>query len=398
MTTFKRGEKFAERYVIVEPVGEGGMGVVYAARDEKLGRTVAIKMLSPQRAGSKTARARLKREARAAAALDNPGIAQVFDVGETPDGGVYLVMELVRGKSVRGLKAPALERAEALRIVTEVARTLGAAHRVELIHRDVKPDNIMIRDDGRVVLLDFGIAKDVKTAPRKSSDEGEDSVVTAQGALLGTPPYVAPEQIRGKDVSPASDQFALGVVAFGLLTGKRPWDAPTELGLLGQILMEPALAATAALASLPPEVDAVFERVLAKDAAQRFPTVEAFADALEGAVTGKAVARAALGSVPEAAAPAEQPAPAENAPAPPAEDMEASLEKPKSTVPPPPEPVVFKAPVWKIRVNDEPAPRATGRMVLAAIVIAVVAAAAGVWYGRNNAAPPSGSGDTGQRR
>jgi serine/threonine-protein kinase len=390
VTTLKRGEKFADRYVIVEPVGEGGMGVVYSARDEKLGRTVAVKMLSPQRAGSKTARARLKREARAAAALDNPGIAQVFDVGETPDGGVYLVMELVRGKSVRGLKAPSLDRAEALRIVGEVARTLGAAHRAELIHRDVKPDNIMIRDDGRVVLLDFGIAKDVKTAPRKSSDEGDDSVVTAQGALLGTPPYVAPEQIRGKDVSPASDQFALGVVAFGLLTGKRPWDAPTELGLLGQILMEPALAATAAMPALPPAVDAVFDQVLAKEAQKRFPTVEAFADALEGAVTGKAIVPSAPPEAPAKKAPADEPA----------EDMEASLEKPEAPAPPPPEPVVFAPPVWKIRVNDEPPPRATGRMVLAAIVIAVLAAAAGVWYGRNNAPPPSstGSGDTGQGR
>jgi serine/threonine-protein kinase len=413
VTTLKPGDRIAERYVLGERIGEGGMGVVYAARDEKLRRPVAVKVLSPQRVGNKTARARLKREARAAAAFADPGIAQVFDVGETDDGGAFLVMELVRGESVRGKQPPGLPQAEALRIVHEVARTLDAAHKAELVHRDVKPDNIMIREDGRVVLLDFGIAKDFGQAARRTADEEPDSVVTAQGMMMGTPPYVAPEQIHAKGVGPASDQFALAVVAYGFLTGKRPWDAPTDLGVLGQILMEPPLPATSFVAGLPSAVDAVFARALAKEAVKRFPSVEAFADALESAVTGKelpaAGAKAAEGAPAAVVRPEKTPAPErtptpertpapEKTPAP--ESIEVLLEAPVAVGEKTPAPEGFQRPVWKIRIDDEPPPppSSTGRLVVAAVLIAVIAAAGGVWYGRKAAGPtPPGTG-SGQGR
>lgn len=371
MSALKLGDRFAERYEIVERIGEGGMGVVYSARDEKLRRPVAIKVLSAERMGHKNARARLKREARAAAAFAHPGIAQVFDVEETADGGAYLVMELVRGQVVRGRHEPSLSRAEALRILREVARTLDAAHRVGLVHRDVKPDNIMIREDGRAVLLDFGIAKDF--GARLFSNDNSDSVVTAQGTVLGSPPYVAPEQIRGKG-GPASDQFALAVVAFGFLTGHKPWDANTEIGMLGQILTEPPLDASSFVPALPRGVDAVFGRVLAKDPSVRFPSVESFVDALEGALQGSA-------------AHDDKPAP-----------LEASASEPKAT---PTVDVLFEelqpAPVpgpvaWETQRPVEPR-RSTGLLLFGAIIIAIIAAAAGVWYGRSAPAPGGTSGE-----
>ncbi|MCZ7684902.1 MAG: serine/threonine protein kinase [Sandaracinaceae bacterium] len=154
------GTRIDGRYRIVGPLGEGGMGVVYRARDERLGRQVALKTLPAARVGDAQARARLVREARAAAALEHPGIAQVYDVGETEDGGAYLVMELVRGTSLRRAMA-ALSRDRILELLEQIAHALDHAHANGVIHRDIKPDNVMVRDDGRAVLLDFGLAKDV---------------------------------------------------------------------------------------------------------------------------------------------------------------------------------------------------------------------------------------------
>lgn len=408
VSVLKRGDVVAERYSIVEQIGAGGMGVVYEARDDRLRRTVAVKVLSPERVGNKTARARLIREARAAAAFADPGIAQVFDVGDTEDGGAFLVMELVRGAPVRTM-LPLHDQAEALRIVAEVARTLDAAHKADLVHRDVKPDNIMIREDGRVMLLDFGLAKE--TAPErrpKSTEDSEDSVVTAQGTMLGTPPYVAPEQIHGKGVGPASDQFALAVVAFGLLTGKKPWDAMNDLGMLGQILTEPPRAATSLKPSLPAAVDPVFQRALARDASQRFPSVQAFADALETAVTGAPVVRPAADAPREMSRPSMRPpaashaslerAPHEKTPAPQeksnsADGLRLELDLPPSpsgSIPPP----AYQSPAFKVRVDNDDGGggRDTRRspvlLIAAALVIAILAAAVGVWYGRQGAPPP----------
>jgi serine/threonine-protein kinase len=371
----KAGDRFADRYEIVERIGEGGMGVVYAAKDTTLRRPVAIKVLSSSRVGNKTAAARLRREARAAAAFADPGIAQVFDFGETPEGGAFLVMELVHGKIIVGKPPP---QPEVLRIVREVARTLDAAHAVGLIHRDVKPDNIMIRDDGRVTLLDFGIAKDVGSVSTQRGGEADsaDSVVTAAGTLMGTPPYVSPEQIKGKDVGPTSDQFSLAVVAYVLLTGKKPWDSATELGILGQILMEPSIPASERKAGLSKQLDAVFERAFAKDPGGRYPDVRSFAAALEAAVLGLA----------EPALPGDDPpsmsievvldepfaAPAKVAPAPAAPVQVAAT--------PQPEAPAYHPPVWKIRV-DEPEPAETKKtwLIVGGAALAIVLAVAGAW-------------------
>jgi predicted Ser/Thr protein kinase/tetratricopeptide (TPR) repeat protein len=280
------GTRIADRYVLVEPLGRGGMGVVHRARDDKLGRHVAVKLLPPDKVGDAAARSRLIREARAAAGLEHPGIVRVYDVGETSTGGAFLIMELVRGRSLRAaIRDEAIDRLEALRIVDDVAHTLGAAHEAGLVHRDIKPDNIMVRDDGRVVVLDFGLVKsllDVALSETQTPDTPTLMELTKAGSLLGTPVYMAPEQARGQSV-PATDQWALAVVAFELLTGSVPWSTANPTFLLAQILTEPAPSASSAV-DVPAAVDGVFSRALNKDPAARFESIVEFSTALRDAV------------------------------------------------------------------------------------------------------------------
>lgn len=270
MSAVEAGTLVAGRYRVVAELGAGGMGVVLRARDERLERDVALKVLPPSSALDGMARARLVREARAAAALSHPGIVHVYDVGETENGGAYIAMELVSGKSLRALSQEgALSREEIVRGVVDVARTLAFAHRAGVVHRDVKPDNVMRRADGRVVVLDFGLAK--------SRDASV--TITATGDVIGTPAYLSPEQARGESLA-ASDQFALAVMFFELLVGRLPWSGNMPTAILASILADEPLAAHALDPSLPAELDVVLGRALAKDPAQRFETMDAFADAI----------------------------------------------------------------------------------------------------------------------
>lgn len=284
MAQLEPGTRLGGRYRIATPLGAGGMGVVYRARDEKLGRQVAVKTLVAERVGDDKARARLVREARAAAALEHPGIAQIFDVGETEDGGAFLVMELVRGKSLRALmSSKALEPEAILRVITEVADALDHAHEQGVIHRDIKPDNVMVREDGRACLLDFGLAKEITPAMAETVDSDtpdEAEHLTKEGALIGTLSYLAPEQARGIDVGPRSDQFALATTAYEALAGRLPWDGKNAAAVLAQILVDDAPAPSSLESALPLRTDHVFARALAKDPAERFEDARSFARAL----------------------------------------------------------------------------------------------------------------------
>jgi eukaryotic-like serine/threonine-protein kinase len=274
------GTRIADRYVVARVLGKGGMGTVYLARDERDARDVAIKML--RASTSSGAARRLSREARAMCELDPARIAQILDVGEMPDGAPYIVMEYVRGIAVRDvLERGRLETGEALRIVREMAAALGAAHRLGLVHRDVKPDNAMVREDGRVVLLDFGIVKRLE----RSEDAAHVSTqLTAADAFVGTPAYLAPEQALGRDVGPAADQFALGVMAFELLTGRLPWKSSDMTSLLAEILGGGRSEAESEVnPRLPRHVARVLWKALSPSPPARFATIEAFAAALEGA-------------------------------------------------------------------------------------------------------------------
>jgi hypothetical protein len=280
------GDRVAERYVLLEQIGAGGMGVVYRARDERDGREVALKVLGDAVKGEAAVR-RLQREARATRSLDPKHVAAVFDVGETAEGQLYLAMEYVRGRTVRALlKKGRVARAEALRIVREVASALGEAHHAGVVHRDVKPDNIMVGDDGRVVLVDFGIVKNLET--------GDDAAhlstqLTNEGAVLGTPAYLAPEQALSREVGPPADQFALAVTSYELLTGKLPWTATDMTRVLAQVLAETPPPASTIDRMLPPGLDDVLWRGLAKAPGDRYPSVAAFAEALDAAERGQLV-------------------------------------------------------------------------------------------------------------
>ncbi|UQA60872.1 serine/threonine-protein kinase [Polyangium aurulentum] len=264
---FAGGETFG-RYVIEALLGEGGMGEVYRASDTRLRRKVALKVLRQGKAmGEATWQisvARMQREARAAAALSHPCAVAIYDVGEH-EGMPFIAMELVLGRPLRALiggdEPPIAER---LRILHDVARALGAAHREGLVHRDVKPENVMLRDDGAVKILDFGIARRV--------EPGEDAETTlGTGGPAGTPAYMAPEQVRGEAIDARTDQFSWGTVAYELLAGKLPFRADRgSMGLVASILSDKP----APLEGMPEGVEAIVMRALEKRPDKRFPSMD----------------------------------------------------------------------------------------------------------------------------
>jgi serine/threonine-protein kinase len=255
------GRSIGARYRIERKIGAGGMASVYQASDAQCGLPVAIKFLSADLAFDATQRERFLREARATQRLEHEHIVGLTDYGEEDDGLVYLVMELLEGEPLasRIARGPIPPR-EAITYALQTAHALGRAHELEVIHRDLKPDNIFLARRGpraHVKLLDFGLAH-VRNEVR----------LTAAGAVFGTPEYLSPEQARGAPVGPASDLYALGVVLFEMLTGTLPFEGSTA-ELLVKHLRAPAPAVTARQPSLPAPFDAVVATMLAKDPGHR---------------------------------------------------------------------------------------------------------------------------------
>lgn len=247
------------RYTDVEHIARGGMGDVYRATDTVLGRTVAVKLLSERYAGDEDVKRRFKNEALAAARLSAaPSTVTIFDVGET-SGQAFIVMEFLEGGSLeQRLRAGRLDTADVLRWLEQTAAALDAGHAAGVIHRDVKPGNLLLDGHGQLHVADFGVA----------SAAGLDSL-TMTGMVLGTSGYLSPEQARGERATPASDRYALGVVAWELLAGRRPFESESPTA-------EAAAHANAPVPSLSPELDPVFQRALAKDPAHRYQTAGAF--------------------------------------------------------------------------------------------------------------------------
>ncbi|MRG93999.1 serine/threonine-protein kinase [Polyangium spumosum] len=286
---FSPGESF-DRYVIESLLGEGGMGEVYRAEDTRLRRKIALKVLRVAgEADSETwgrAVARMLREARAVAALSHPGIVAIYDVGEL-DGAPFIAMELVLGRALRELVGGDEPLGTRLRILLEIARALSAAHQAGLVHRDVKPENVVVRDDGAVKVLDFGIARKLA---RTSGDllgptaDGALVTMTAEGALVGTPAYMAPEQIRGEDIDARADQFAWGVVAYELLAGKLPFRTDRgAVSLMASILSDEPPP----LSSVPEGVWQILARALEKEPDARFASMDELAQNLHAFVTAE---------------------------------------------------------------------------------------------------------------
>ncbi|WP_030920871.1 serine/threonine-protein kinase [Streptosporangium amethystogenes] len=244
------------RYRPLGRIASGGMGEVWRARDELLGREVAVKLLRAHVAEDPAFRRRFRSEARIAAGLSDPGIAQVFDYGES-DGVAYLVMELVPGESLAGILARdgALSPKVTLDVVHQTARALQAAHRAGVIHRDIKPGNLLVTEAGVIKITDFGIARVLEAAP-----------VTQTGVLLGTAQYVSPEQASGEPLTPATDIYSLGVVAYECLAGRAPFLAETQVAIA---LMHIGETPPPLPASVPPAVRDLVMACLSKDPLRR---------------------------------------------------------------------------------------------------------------------------------
>ncbi|HRI68882.1 MAG TPA: serine/threonine-protein kinase [Polyangium sp.] len=272
------GSTLAGRYRILAPLGEGGMGMVYRGVHEALRKPVAIKFLQQKIHGNREMAARFEREAVTAANLRHPNIAEAIDFGTLPDGTLYLVMELVDGVALRKLIVPGrgLPVERVLRILDQIASALDLAHSMGIVHRDLKPENILVFDRGPahdvVKIIDFGIARITsemfKTGP---------TALTAAGSVFGTPQYMAPEQVMGQPVDGRADQYAIGIIAFEMLTGSQPFTADTYGDLIMKQVGAPAPRVTEFASNVPKAIDDAVYQMMSKLPDERFTSVsEAF--------------------------------------------------------------------------------------------------------------------------
>ena len=263
-------------YRILEEIRAGGMGVVYRAEDTLLRREVAIKfpkVLSNQPAF----RSRFLREAQAASRLDHPNIARVYDYGETPDGQPFLVMELLRGQTLKdALAAGPLPAARAIEVVAAILTALAEAHREKLIHRDVKPSNVYLTERGEIKVLDFGLAKEISLETAGGEDSPTETLYTDAGAVMGTPQYMSPEQAMGKDLDERSDLFSTGLVLFECLSGRVAFSGRGHVDILGQVLHVDPPAPSSFNPAVPAELDRIVGKAIAKTPDQRYQSAEEF--------------------------------------------------------------------------------------------------------------------------
>jgi predicted Ser/Thr protein kinase len=287
------------RYQILEPLGEGGMAVVYKAQQPSLERVVALKVIRSGFAEDRDFMQRFEREAKAIARLQHPNIVQVHDY-DTVDGRPFIAMQYLQGGTLKqrleslALAGSRLPQREAAAIVGQVAAALDHAHSIDVIHRDVKPSNVMLTGDGRAVVTDFGIAKMV----------GGQTQHTQTGVGIGTPEYMSPEQGQGNPIDRRSDVYSLAVVAYEMLTGRIPFSADTPLAVVLKHMKDPLPRPSSFNADVGPATEGVLMKALAKDPTDRYDSAGSFAAALEGAIakdhppTAKTVVSPRVAAVP----------------------------------------------------------------------------------------------------
>jgi eukaryotic-like serine/threonine-protein kinase len=283
-TRYPPGTVLAGRYEIIRPLGWGGMAEVYLAVDRELGREVAVKVILQRYAEDERLASRFRREARAAAALNHPNVVSIHDVG-THDGSPFIVMEHVSGRTLAEIVQTdgALPADRVSDIGEAVARALGAAHAVGIVHRDVKPGNVMVTGDGRVKVLDFGIARALRWTP-----------MTETTAVHGTAEYMAPEYVRGEGADPRSDLYSLGAVLYELLVGRPPFTGDSPLQIAYRHLEEAPASPDAINREIPAGLTAVIMRCLAKHPGDRYRRAEELASDLHRLRTGLPAATAPL--------------------------------------------------------------------------------------------------------
>ncbi len=262
-------------YRLVEKIGEGGMGVVWKALDTKLNRHVAIKVLPSELTADPERRLRFQREAQAAAALSHPNIAVIYEVGEH-DGSPFLTMELVEGRTLRSLLGgKPLNMPDALRFAAEIAEGLAHAHQARVIHRDIKPDNIIVRSDHHPKILDFGLAKILEdreelTRSKLSQADTLTEELTREGKVLGTAAYMSPEQARGDAVDHRSDIFSFGITLYEMVTGERPFQGKTPMDTLAAVINKPAVPPSRINKEVPVELEQILDKCLQKEIQERY--------------------------------------------------------------------------------------------------------------------------------
>ncbi len=293
ITRFATGARLGA-FEIVGPLGMGGMGEVYRARDTRLDRDVAIKVLTNDLAADPRGRDRFQREARAVSRLNHPHICTLYDVGvATVEGGdaPFLVMELLDGETLADrLRRGPLPIGQAMQVAREILDALAAAHATGVVHRDLKPANIMLTRSG-VKLLDFGLARlqdSARGGSRPASVDGDDGPLTGPGLVFGTIPYMAPEQVRGAEADARSDLFAFGAVFYEMLTGRRAFNAKSEPALIAAILEDDPPPLTTEALQAPPALERLVRACLAKDPDERWQHARDVALALGGLAGGDA--------------------------------------------------------------------------------------------------------------
>ncbi|MGH9659266.1 MAG: serine/threonine-protein kinase, partial [Bryobacteraceae bacterium] len=281
-----------DHYRIEAKLGEGGMGVVYKARDTHLDRDVAIKVLAPDKTADPGRKQRFVREAKAASALNHPGIVTIYDIGST-DKMDFIVMEYIEGHTLDDEIHQGLRLAQALGYAVQVADALAKAHSAGIVHRDLKPSNIMVAEQGRIRIVDFGLAKLME--PAEYSPEADTLTalsLTEEGTLVGTAAYMSPEQAERRKLDGRSDIFSFGAVLYEMVTRRKPFTGRSQLEVLTRILNQDPAPLDA---SIPPEMEKLILRCLRKDPARRYQTMADLKVALEElkeeANSGKATAR-----------------------------------------------------------------------------------------------------------
>ena len=272
------GRLLNNRYIVTERIGIGGMAEVYQGQDNVLGRSVAIKIMLPQYAEDATFTARFRQEAAAAANLSSPYIVNVYDWGN--DNGVYyIVMEYLRGSDLKTAinQRGAINQRKVAEIGSQVCQALSVAHNQDIIHRDIKPQNIMIQPDGNVKVMDFGIAR------------AKNSVKAKTSSVLGTAHYISPEQAQGKELTPASDIYSLGVVLYEAATGQLPFDGPDAISVATKQVKEAPIPPREINPDIDPAFEAIIMQALSKDPNARFSTARAMRAALNDYLAGRPV-------------------------------------------------------------------------------------------------------------
>ncbi|MBI2864445.1 MAG: Stk1 family PASTA domain-containing Ser/Thr kinase [Chloroflexi bacterium] len=264
-------EQLANRYRLIELVGKGGMAKVYKAEDQLLGRFVAVKILRDRYASDKAFLGRFLQEARSAASLSHSNIVNVFDVGDE-NGRYYIVMEYVEGANLKEViqKEGPLPASRVVNVAGQICAGLQAAHSRNIIHRDVKPQNVLVTAEGQVKIADFGIARALGETSFSQTDQ-----------VLGSIHYLSPEQAQGKPASPASDIYALGVSCYEMLTGRLPFEGETEVGIAHLHIQEPPRPPRQLNPAIPPTLESIVLKALAKDPAERYPSAKEMGQAFQ---------------------------------------------------------------------------------------------------------------------